>query len=353
MKVAPAKASSETAKTTAERASANVVVLADVVRMLEMRMDTNTQALEPSSLTWATLYGTARSRSSSPAISCSSSSDDDSEVGGRLKELEVEARAAVKEPGSAITDYVNLPASPLGRSSSIARTSMSSSATELPWYRTPNAPLARSSSILSLSPSAPRSWNAREDDYPSPVISPPLSSCVCGVQRIRSNSSLQRDPHNIRERLGQQYTPRIVADLLGTGIYLYLAATFNVSTLFISAGCDFYLDGEHVGSFVHEAGQMNEYFLLAYANSSLLDGPHTFVCDATIFRTNFDFLRYTSDDPDPTTSSSTSSTASTVPSSTTAMISNAAATSTSNFPLSDRYTISIAAIAGGFNSNSI
>ncbi|KAJ7144378.1 hypothetical protein C8R44DRAFT_865311 [Mycena epipterygia] len=35
---------------------------------------------------------------------------------------------------------------------------------------------------------------------------------------------------------------------------------------------------------------MNESFLLAYANSSLLAGPHTFVCDTTIFRTNFDFL---------------------------------------------------------------
>ncbi|KAJ7511915.1 hypothetical protein B0H11DRAFT_2268876 [Mycena galericulata] len=93
----------------------------------------------------------------------------------------------------------------------------------------------------------------------------------------------------------------------GTAIYLFLAQPSTAILADVGMGCDFYIDGQRVGPSFESAPQnVTQYDMLAYANTSLPDGPHTFVCDTTFFRTNFDFLIYTSNDPDQSSSSSPS-----------------------------------------------
>ncbi|KAJ7429644.1 hypothetical protein B0H11DRAFT_2265178 [Mycena galericulata] len=95
--------------------------------------------------------------------------------------------------------------------------------------------------------------------------------------------------------------------LHGTAIYLFLAQPSTAILADVGMGCDFYIDGQRVGPSYESAPQnVTQYDMLAYANTSLADGPHTFVCDTTFFRTNFDFLIYTSNDPDPSSSASPS-----------------------------------------------
>ncbi|KAJ7509230.1 hypothetical protein B0H11DRAFT_2216927 [Mycena galericulata] len=92
-----------------------------------------------------------------------------------------------------------------------------------------------------------------------------------------------------------------------TAIYLFLAQPSTAILADVGMGCDFYIDGQRVGPSYESAPQnVTQYDMLAYANTSLADGPHTFVCDTTFFRTNFDFLIYTSNDPDPSSSASPS-----------------------------------------------
>ncbi|KAK0219269.1 hypothetical protein IW262DRAFT_1495140 [Armillaria fumosa] len=118
---------------------------------------------------------------------------------------------------------------------------------------------------------------------------------------------------------GAAYYPslgNISAQLLfhGSAIYVYLIlSNYPKSTGFVSdAACDFRMDGELVGSYIHETDgtYQFEYNVLAYSNTSLSDEEHKLVMESTGTKPSyliFDYAVYTNTQASTLLSNSTTS----------------------------------------------
>ncbi|KAJ7643172.1 hypothetical protein DFH06DRAFT_1333953 [Mycena polygramma] len=139
------------------------------------------------------------------------------------------------------------------------------------------------------------------------------------------------DTDNVKRAIELNFT--------GTAIYIYFAAP--AAAIDLSQQCGWFLDGTAVGTpffLTTHAGDTGQYNILAYSNTSLPAGSHSFQVQISAnTAVNFDRAVYTSDDPVSTASSTTSSATSTTSSA--ARTSAAAAASAKKAPA--------AAIAGG------
>lgn len=87
----------------------------------------------------------------------------------------------------------------------------------------------------------------------------------------------------------------------GTAIYIFFVqSNYPTSTgLVSSTSCDFYLDGQNVGSYQHatDGTYVFQYNVLAYSQTSIPHGNHSFLIDTAGFINDsyiiFDYAMYT------------------------------------------------------------
>ncbi|KAJ6498398.1 hypothetical protein C8R47DRAFT_1212095 [Mycena vitilis] len=113
------------------------------------------------------------------------------------------------------------------------------------------------------------------------------------------------DTDNVKRAIELNFT--------GTAIYIYFAAP--AAAIDLSQQCGWFLDGTAVGTpflLTTHAGATGQYNILAYSNTSLPAGSHSFQIQISAnTAVNFDRALYTSDDPLSTASSTTTSQTST------------------------------------------